>query len=172
MQRRDRQVVLNCPTVVGAGGSRRSSQDRRRRLHRPAVLEKFLGAKSTTLSDAVSGDTATTNAVITFAAYATSIVSGEALVATTAAALWIASAVLKLKDAGIDADSIKDNAVNIIIATVMGVIAFAGRSPPCLAGRPKYMDSQDAVAATAWHARRNLPVVLNDTRRRGSRRAP
>ena len=43
----------------------------------------------------------------------------------TAAALWIASAVLKLKDAGIDADSIKDNAVNIIIATVMGVIAFA-----------------------------------------------
>ena len=27
--------------------------------------------------------------------------------------------------AGIDADSIKDNAVNIIIATVMGVIAFA-----------------------------------------------
>ena len=38
---------------------------------------------------------------------------------------WIASAVLKLKDAGIDADSIKDNAVNIIIATVMGVIAFA-----------------------------------------------
>ena len=91
-----------------------------------AVLEKFLGAKSTTLSDAVSGDTATTNAVITFAAYATSIVSGEAFGATeTAAALWIASAVLKLKDAGIDADSIKDNAVNIIIATVMGVIAFA-----------------------------------------------
>ena len=43
----------------------------------------------------------------------------------TAAARWIASAVLKLKDAGIDADSIKDNAVNIIIATVMGVIAFA-----------------------------------------------
>ncbi len=40
-------------------------------------------------------------------------------------AAWIASAVLKLKDAGIDADSIKDNAVNIIIATVMGVIAFA-----------------------------------------------
>ena len=72
------------------------------------------------------GDTATTNAVITFAAYATSIVSGEAFGATeTAAALWIASAVLKLKDAGIDADSIKDNAVNIIIATVMGVIAFA-----------------------------------------------
>ena len=32
---------------------------------------------------------------------------------------------IKLKDAGIDADSIKDNAVNIIIATVMGVIAFA-----------------------------------------------
>jgi hypothetical protein len=29
------------------------------------------------------------------------------------------------QDAGIDADSIKDNAVNIIIATVMGVIAFA-----------------------------------------------
>ena len=85
-----------------------------------------LGAKSTTLSDAVSGDTATTNAVITFAAYATSIVSGEAFGATeTAAALWIASAVLTLKDAGIDADSIKDNAVNIIIATVMGVIAFA-----------------------------------------------
>ena len=57
---------------------------------------------------------------------ATSIVSGEAFGATeTAAALWIASAVLKLKDAGIDADSIKDNAVNIIIATVMGVIAFA-----------------------------------------------
>ena len=85
-----------------------------------------IGAKSTTLSDAVSGDTATTNAVITFAAYATSIVSGEAFGATeTAAALWIASAVLKLKDAGIDADSIKDNAVNIIIATVMGVIAFA-----------------------------------------------
>jgi hypothetical protein len=46
-------------------------------------------------------------------------------IAETAAALWIASAVLKLKDAGIDADSIKDNAVNIIIATVMGVIAFA-----------------------------------------------
>ena len=91
-----------------------------------AVLEKFLGASSTTLSDAVSGDTATTNAVITFAAYATSIVSGEAFGATeTAAALWIASAVLKLKDAGIDADSIKDNAVNIIIATVMGIIAFA-----------------------------------------------
>ena len=64
--------------------------------------------------------------MITFAAYATSIVSGEAFGATeTAAALWIASAVLKLKDAGIDADSIKDNAVNIIIATVMGVIAFA-----------------------------------------------
>ena len=40
-------------------------------------------------------------------------------------AAWIASAVLKFKDAGIDADSIKDNAVNIIIATVMGVIAFA-----------------------------------------------
>ena len=39
-----------------------------------AVLEKFLGAKSTTLSDAVSGDTATTNAVITFAAYVTSCV--------------------------------------------------------------------------------------------------
>ena len=117
-------IILNCPT-----------RDRLTRSQAKtvagvsigsAVLEKFLGAKSTTLSDAVSGDTATTNAVITFAAYATSIVSGEAFGATeTAAALWIASAVLKLKDAGIDADSIKDNAVNIIIATVMGVIAFA-----------------------------------------------
>ena len=105
-----------------SGHRRRGARTRRRRN----FLEKFLGAKSTTLSDAVSGDTATTNAVITFAAYATSIVSGEAFGATeTAAALWIASAVLKLKDAGIDADSIKDNAVNIIIATVMGVIAFA-----------------------------------------------
>ena len=112
-----------------ASGHRRRVARTRRRRSWPigsAVLEKFLGAKSTTLSDAVSGDTATTNAVITFAAYATSIVSGEAFGATeTAAALWIASAVLKLKDAGIDADSIKDNAVNIIIATVMGVIAFA-----------------------------------------------
>ena len=51
--------------------------------------------------------------------------SFRARASETAAALWIASAVLKLKDAGIDADSIKDNAVNIIIATVMGVIAFA-----------------------------------------------
>ena len=87
---------------------------------------RFWRSRSRAAAYAVSGDTATTNAVITFAAYATSIVSGEAFGATeTAAALWIASAVLKLKDAGIDADSIKDNAVNIIIATVMGVIAFA-----------------------------------------------
>ena len=69
---------------------------------------------------------ARTRREILISTQATSIVSGEAFGATeTAAALWIASAVLKLKDAGIDADSIKDNAVNIIIATVMGVIAFA-----------------------------------------------
>ena len=90
------------------------------------ALEKFLGTKSTTLGEAVGGDEATTNAVITFAAYATSTISGDAFGATeTAAALWITSAVLKLKDAGVDADSIKDNALNIAIAVVMGVIAFA-----------------------------------------------
>ena len=58
-------------------------------------------------------------------AAAAAVAVGSSTLMRFAAALWIASAVLKLKDAGIDADSIKDNAVNIIIATVMGVIAFA-----------------------------------------------
>ena len=90
-----------------------------------AVLEKYAGAASTTLSSAVSGDVFTTNAAIVFASYVTGIIAGDHFKAVdVAASLWIASVVLKLKDAGVDADSIQSNIVNIAVAAVMGVVAF------------------------------------------------
>merc|ERR1719272_2227235 len=90
-----------------------------------AVLEKYAGAASTKLSSAVSGDVFTTNAAIVFASYVTGIIAGDHFKAVdVAASLWIASVVPKLKDAGVDADSIQSNIVNIAVAAIMGVVAF------------------------------------------------
>ena len=45
-----------------------------------------------------------------------------------AASLWIASVVLKLKDAGVDADSIQSNIVNIAVAAGIVVYQYGKRS--------------------------------------------
>lgn len=89
-----------------------------------AVLEKYGGMAGTTLSSAMSSDLFTTNAVIAVATYCTGCLSSSFNAVEATAALWIASVVLKLKDAGVNEASIKANVGNIAVAAVLGTIAF------------------------------------------------
>mmetsp|Transcript_24349 Transcript_24349/g.73079 ORF Transcript_24349/g.73079 Transcript_24349/m.73079 type:complete len:144 (-) Transcript_24349:121-552(-) len=90
-----------------------------------AILEKYGGMDSNTITSAVSGEVFGTNAAIVFASYVTGVLAGDTFKAVdVAASLWIANLVLKLKDSGINEASIKANLVNAAVAGVMGIIAF------------------------------------------------
>lgn len=89
-----------------------------------ALLEKYAGVAGTTLTSAVSGDLAATNALIAVVTYCTSCLTSDFKTIEVAAGLFIASLALKLKDSGINEDSIKSNFNNLVVAAIFGVIAF------------------------------------------------
>ena len=122
---RRRRRLPQAPRYSSATASRtRNGSSSPHGAHNGAVGSRIVFISSAGCSPSPSAsasaprrDTATTNA----AARPTPRPSSPARPSTRALRLGSPQG----KDAGIDADSIKDNAVNIIIATVMGVIAFA-----------------------------------------------
>jgi hypothetical protein len=94
-----------------------------------AVLNKYGGLGDTTLTKAFSGDLFTTNAVI-------ALVSGGLTVFTHAissnfdttkliAGLWLVNLAKTLMDAGVNGDTVMANKEAVIIAVVLGVMAWA-----------------------------------------------
>lgn len=95
-----------------------------------AVSQKYADLGDTALGKTFTGDTWTTNVVISMATgvASTVIYSVSASPFDTAkltACLWLASVVVKLKDADWDLSSLKDAPVEKAIAVIAGLLAFA-----------------------------------------------
>lgn len=94
-----------------------------------AVLNKYAGLGETTLSKAFSGDLFTTNAVIALVSGGLTVfthaVSGNFGTTKLIAGLWLVNLAKTLMDAGANADTVMANKEAVVIAVVLGVMAWA-----------------------------------------------
>ena len=95
-----------------------------------AITEKYAGLGETTLTKLFKGDVWTTNLIIAMTTGVASTViysvGGSAFdTAKLGAVLWLASVLIKLKDAGFDVMTLKDNMVETGVAALSTFFAFA-----------------------------------------------